>query len=156
MQQDLSKLKLVELKALCKDKNMLTTGTKATLIARLTNTAVVKKTEGRPAKVIKKIESGRPVLILKRNKFNNFTDPSTSFVFSKDKKVIGKEGVEGEVIPLTTEDVECIKDKRLDYDESKLKNSLVQDNATDRLKELEHFLRNKLSTTDLESEDENE
>lgn len=154
MQQDLSKLKLAELKALCKNKNMLTTGTKATLIARLTNTAVVKKTDNRPSKIIRKIESDRPVLILKRNKFNNFTH--SSYVFSKDKKVIGKEGPNGEIIPLTTEDVECIKDKRLDYDESKLKNSLVQDNATDRLKELEHFLRNKISIDDLGSEDENE
>jgi hypothetical protein len=56
--------------------------------------------------IVKKISSSQPVFNIRRNKFNNYEDLNTGFVFNNlSKKVIGKQNSDGSISELTKEDI---------------------------------------------------
>jgi hypothetical protein len=128
--EDLSALKLADLKSRCKTKGLAVSGTKAELIARLQG-------EAPPAKRAKTTASKKPSptaflqkpvfqtyltrdpIVIKRNAHGHFVHPSTGLVFSETtKKVVGvcREG-SGEVLPLTVADLEHVHQYHFELDE---------------------------------------
>lgn len=118
---DISKLGKPELILLCKNKGLKTTGTKAVLIARLSETnpevstksESVKKVENVP--VLKKLTSKIPTVPIRRNQFGNYEHAETSFVFNhQTQKVVGKQNDDGSIEPLSETDIDiCNKYKFL-------------------------------------------
>jgi hypothetical protein len=109
------KLKLAELKALCKEKGLAVSGTKAELIQRLsgeTPAPRVRKATPKPAPtlqrpVFQKFLDKKPTII-KRNIHGNFEHPDTRLVFSVNKKIIGIQNPSGELDPLTVQDLQNV------------------------------------------------
>lgn len=88
--------------------------------------------------IIKKISSSIPVLNIRRNKFNNYEDINTGFVFDNlSKKVIGKQSANGTVLELTKEDINiCNKYKFQFVLPTNLdKNTQVEDVKVEELEE---------------------
>lgn len=115
--KDLNKLLLVDIKAICKDRGIKTSGTKAALITALCGENVEGKSKSNSTSepsVIKKITTSIPVISIRRNQFGNSEHPETSFVFDKNKKVYGKQNTDGSVDKLTEKDIDiCNKYKFL-------------------------------------------
>jgi hypothetical protein len=122
----LTLLKLVDLKARCKEKQLPVSGTKAELIARLLGTAPpAKKSKtaasssrskaGTVTRLDKPVfqnfvqSSERDPIVIKRNAYGHFEHVDTHLVFSAQKKVVGVQ-VEGnpDVQPLSTTDLESV------------------------------------------------
>jgi|688.fasta_scaffold163963_2 hypothetical protein len=115
---DLSKLKLADLKALCKEKALPVSGTKAELIQRLSGDEKVDskpKAKAKPKPVPAPLQ--RPVfqqfldkkpIIIKRNIHGNFEHPETHLVFSTNKKIIGVQNPLGQIDPLTIQDLQNV------------------------------------------------
>ena len=126
---------VVELKALCKDKGLPVSGTKAELIARLqradtgevTATAVVSsstKTTKKPATptstlspMIRKLQESRSVLSIRKNEFGHFMHTETKLVFDNDKSqiVIGTQADDGDIYELDEDDIEKCKQYGFKY-----------------------------------------
>lgn len=88
--------------------------------------------------IVKKISATIPLINIRRNKFNNFEDINTGFVFDNlSKKVIGKQSANGTVLELTKEDINiCNKYKFQFVLPSNLdKNTKVEDVKVDELEE---------------------
>jgi hypothetical protein len=111
----LSRLTKPELVELCKTKNLKVKGTKAELIEILSNDEskkiTVKSSENINSKLVAKI----PSIAVKRNKFNNFEDEKTSFIFNKEKRVYGKQNSDGSVCPLTKDDIHLCNQYKFSY-----------------------------------------
>lgn len=155
---ELSLLKLPELKARCKEKQLPVSGTKAELIARLLGTAPPTKkaktastrTKSAPTTRLDKpvfqsflASSERDPIVIKRNAYGHFEHLDTHLVFSVQKKVIGVQ-VDGnpEPQPLTTRDLEFVYKYHFELDPGTVVhdplNTGVQDGASTqaRLEEL--------------------
>ena len=119
----LTQLKLADLKAQCKEKQLPVSGTKAELIARLLGTAPPTKkprvakasAASKPALPDKPVfqtlmqSSARDQIIIKRNAYGHFEHLETRLVFSPQKKVIGRHvDNQPDVQPLTTTDLEAV------------------------------------------------
>jgi hypothetical protein len=111
----LLKLSLKELQALCKDKDMKHTGTKIVLARRISGEEVTPDVKPKAAaknvpkvsSVVEKLKASVPTVNIRRNQFDNYEHPETSFVFDfKTKKVIGKQNDDGSVEELTSEDID--------------------------------------------------
>lgn len=88
--------------------------------------------------IVKKISATIPLINIRRNKFNNFEDINTGFVFDNlSKKVIGKQSANGTVLELTKEDINiCNKYKFQFVLPSNLdKNTKVEDVKVEELEE---------------------
>jgi hypothetical protein len=115
-----------ELIALCKKHGHKCSGTKTELIHRLLGNS--DKSSDKPTKsksttsstksksntsssttssVVNKLKSSIPDILVKRNQFNNFEHAETGLVFeSGTKMVIGKQNNNGDIDPLTEEDID--------------------------------------------------
>lgn len=91
-------------------------------------------------RIVRKVSTTIPVINIRRNKFNNYEDINTGFVFDNlSKKVIGKQNADGTVSELSKEDINiCNKYKFQFVLPSNLdKNSRVEDVKVDELEEEE-------------------
>ena len=103
-------LKVSDLKTMCKDKGLKTTGTKKSLITRL-NT-FNKRSSG----VLNKLCTTDSVVI-KRNQFGNYIHGPSQLVFDKiTKKVLGRQDESGEIITLCKKDVLLCKQYSFEFD----------------------------------------
>lgn len=116
-QPDLNKLKLTDLKAMCKEKGLAVSGTKAELIQRLSGESPAPSTRSRKATPKQAPTLQRPVFqkfldktptVIKRNIHGNFEHPETRLVFSINKKIIGIQNQSGEVEALTVQDLQNV------------------------------------------------
>lgn len=116
---DYSKLKVADLKTLCKDKGLPVSGTKTELIHRLTggvgNVDSKPKTKSKPKTIPAPLQ--RPVfqkfldkkpIVIKRNVHGNFEHPESNLVFSQNKKIIGVQNPSGQIDPLTIQDLQNV------------------------------------------------
>lgn len=88
--------------------------------------------------IVRKITSTVPTFNIRRNKFNNYEDINTGFVFDNlSKKVIGKQSPDGTVLELTKEDINiCNKYKFQFVLPTNLdKNTKVEDVKVEELEE---------------------
>jgi len=122
---ELSKFNKTELISMCKTHGHKCSGTKDALINRLLGQVETeeKKSEitvTKPSKkvdekikqtpVVKKITSDIPSVLIRRNKFNNYEHPESSFIFDNDTKtIIGKQKSDGSIEELSHEDIEKCK-----------------------------------------------
>lgn len=116
-EQDLTKLKVADLKNMCKEKGLPVSGTKNELIERLSgNTKPTPKPTPKPkSKPTNNLQKpvfnqflDRKPIIIKRNVHGNFEHPETRLVFSQDKKIIGVQHPEGRIDPITIQDLENV------------------------------------------------
>jgi len=161
--ESLMKLTKQELQDKCKQTGVRSSGTKNDLVKYLLesksqskiNTIKTKppppfvaqimkeeerKEEKKPVvnQIVKKISASVPVLNIRRNRFNNYEDINTGFVFDNlSKKVIGKQNADGTVSELTKEDINiCNKYKFQFVLPSNLdKNSRVEDVKVEELED---------------------
>jgi len=119
----LSKCNKKELEALCRSRNHKVSGSKQELIGRLTGSEPkkeVKVSEPKPKKVtradvasspvIKNLISQTNVIPILTNAFGNLEHPETSLVFDrKTENVIGKQGDDGTILPITDDDIQLCK-----------------------------------------------
>jgi hypothetical protein len=129
MAENISNLKLEELKKICKEKGLKVSGTKKELIERISGASTeTVQTPSQPLpqaaktkKPKKKQEINvlqKPVIqntiknispvVIKRNVHGNFEHTPTNLVFSVDKKVIGVQDISGEIKILTKNDLENV------------------------------------------------
>lgn len=115
-----------DLKKLCKDRGLKTSGTKQDLIDRLTrpigqqktNTKSTAKSNG----LLKYLQRNQDTLHLRKNAYGRFEHIDTGFIFDeKTQQVIGKQretaddGGEPVIDPLTIADIEMCKEYKFDY-----------------------------------------
>jgi restriction endonuclease Mrr len=132
-QESLSKLKLAELKAICKEKKLAVSGTKAELTNRILGldappTATPKTTKSNVKKQKTTNELQKPVFshlakqaqhfVIKRNIHGNFEHLETHLVFSMDKKVIGVQEESGKIRELNVSDLENVNRYHFELDKS--------------------------------------
>jgi hypothetical protein len=73
------------------------------------------------ATILKKISNEKPIIVIRRNAFNNYEHPITKLVFSPVKTkdgqatVIGKQNDDGTISSLTDEDIEMCKKYNFTY-----------------------------------------
>jgi hypothetical protein len=138
---DLSKLKLPELKALCKERKLPVSGTKAELIGRLTGNPQTKPPKAKAKSQAPFLEkpvfqellknANRNPIVIKRNIHGNFEHSDTHLVFNVEKKVIGVQSPDGTLLPLSIQDLEQVYKYHFDLDPK----TKVQDQTTDRILE---------------------
>ena len=113
-----------ELKALCKQRGLPCTGTKAVLIGHLQGKVPEKKAKAasktkakskNEAKSVTKLKAKIPVIAIRKNQFGHHEHAETGLVFdTKLKKVIGTQQKDGNVKELTKDDINiCNKFKFL-------------------------------------------
>ena len=132
-QESLSKLKLVELKTICKDKKLAVSGTKAELTSRILGLDAPQNAAPKPAKTTTKKqkitnELQKPVFshlakqaqhfVIKRNIHGNFEHLETHLVFSLDKKVIGVQEESGQIRELNVSDLENVNRYHFELDKN--------------------------------------
>lgn len=129
-EEQLSKMKVPELKTLCKERKLAVSGTKTELIDRIlgrtsskTKTPPKKKqTKPEPLKkpvfqnYLSKVEI-QPILI-KRNIHGNFEHPETKFIFNISKKIIGLQLEDGTIGTLTVSDIEQVHKYHFELDDT--------------------------------------
>lgn len=129
--ETLSTAKVADLKALCKEKGLAVSGTKAELIARLSGAAppAKKPRTAKPAKPAAVFDkpvfqtllqlTDRDPIVIKRNAHGHFEHLETHLVFSAQKKVIGVQ-VDGDPTPqpLRTQDLEMVYKYHFELDPS--------------------------------------
>ena len=130
--ESLMQLSKQELQDRCKKAGVRSSGTKNDLVKYLlekktvapkTQTKMpefIKQTVKPPQEekqtIIKKITASQPVFNIRRNKFNNYEDINTSFVFNNlTKKVIGKQNPDGSISDLTKEDINICNKYKFQY-----------------------------------------
>ena len=119
------------LSAMCKKKGLKMSGKKEELVQRLIDSLsssssssqpsqpshlsiTATKSKGEESSVIKAVKSTVSDIAIRRNKYGNFEHMQTGLAFNTDKVVYGKQ-VDGEVLPLTTEDIEQCKKYKFLY-----------------------------------------
>lgn len=129
---NLAKCTASVLKEMCKEKGVRCTGTKAELICYLSNIPVPEKpkrvkkpkspsdvkitkaVEAKKDTIIKKIVQNIPTISIHKNQYGNFEHAETSFVFNKQKKVIGKQN--GKIVEdLSSEDINLCNKFKFSY-----------------------------------------
>jgi hypothetical protein len=144
--QELLKCSVAELKALCKQRNLPVSGTKAKLVSLLAESNKPQETvspkkappKEKTSAILKKVADITPTVAIRRNKWGNHEDPSTSFVFDKkSKKVMGKQNQDGSIDPLTKEDINICNKHKYDFipPENLDHNKTLQDEQVDELAE---------------------
>jgi len=133
--KELTSLSKKELECLCKAKGHKTTGIKQDLIDRLTSTSSTTSTSTskskskspptskskttetlKDPKIITSIQSSIQAVKIKKNSFGNFEHSETGFIFNKEsQEVIGKQNQDGQVIPLTDNDIELCNKFKFKY-----------------------------------------
>ena len=132
---ELKKMSLVELKELCRNAGHKVSGTKASLIARLSGEKVQASPASKPkqktsrtkeekekTKLTKKpvmanLLAAKPLIAVQKNIHQNYEHPETSLVFNnKTKKVIGKQMDDGTVEPLTKDDINICNKYKFPYE----------------------------------------
>jgi hypothetical protein len=125
-----NKLKKPELVELCKNKGYKSTGSKPELIVYLldevkledSKPVTLKRKKEEPPAVVKtnilaKISAEVPNVIIRRNLFGHHEHVETGFIFdSKTKKVKGKQLTDGNILPLTRNDIETCHKYKFEYD----------------------------------------
>ena len=102
-------------KYLLEKKPAKTTQTKMPEFIKQSSSQEEKKTEQKQT-IIKKITSSQAVFNIRRNKFNNYEDINTGFVFNNiSKKVIGKQNSDGTISDLTKEDINICNKYKFKY-----------------------------------------
>jgi hypothetical protein len=177
-----------ELKALCKQKGYKCSGSKPDLISRLlgkedTKQSDTKKSDTKKSDtkkeisiVEKKLIANIPNILIKRNKYNNYEHPETSFVFNNETKiVIGKQNKNGSIEELTEDDIDkCnafkfqfqipmnldkksklvdVKVEELDEDEDEDEELEVEEEELEELVEEDDLEEDDLEEDDLEEDD---
>lgn len=149
--ENLSKLKLAELKSLCKERNLPVSGTKSELVQRLTGISAQNgpnassTSKKHPSiqtnpQVLKSLEHKRNPMVIKRNIWGNFEHTDTKLVFSYEKKVIGKQGEGGEISELSFQDLENVEKYHFDLDPStKVMENRLDNVLKDSVKEQERI-----------------
>jgi len=119
----LEKLGKPELVELCKAKGIRHTGTKLVLIARLSgeeekvSVASKKKVVVSSAPVIKKLVAKIPNVPIRRNQFGNYEHAETAFIVDRNtQKVTGKQTENGDIEPLTSEDINICNKYKFSYE----------------------------------------
>lgn len=126
---ELSGLKKPELVALCKARNLSSTGTKDEMIARLTGGAApakkkspakptkeAKESKSEPKPVVKSVQTKIEPFKVSKNSFGNHEHAQTGLVLDKDtKKIIGTQNPKGHIDPLTDEGIEICNKYKLQY-----------------------------------------
>jgi len=163
------------LSAMCKKKGLKMSGKKEELVQRLIDclspssssssseskpsqpshlSITAAKSKGEESSVIKAVKSTVSDIAIRRNNYGNFEHMQTGLVFNTDKLVYGRQ-VEGEVLPLTTEDIEQCKKYKFMY---KLPENLNVNKSLDDIKiddvEEEEDLDDEELIDDLEEEDD--
>jgi hypothetical protein len=165
----LNSLTKPELVELCKIKKLKYSGTKAQLIENLTkaennnsdkplkNSVSETKVNSPQQPIVKKLVAKIPNISIKRNKFDNYEHAETTFVFNnKEKKVYGKQNVDGTISPLTKDDIDlCNKYKFAYYIPDNLdKKTNLNDIDLEELKDDEEELDEELEEDEEELEDD--
>lgn len=133
-EQLLLKLKRPELVRLCKERNLKVSGNKKELVERLlgktvstpsepkrqktTTAAKKKRTSKKKLKttVLDTLVANRPLFEISRNDFGNYEHRETTFVFDpSSKRVIGKQGTDGSILPLSTSDIHVCQEYKFDF-----------------------------------------
>ena len=133
-QETLTKLKLPELKALCKEKKLPVSGTKAELVQRILGLETSSAKNNKDVKSVKKQKVSvnemlqKPVFnhlakqaqhfVIKRNIHGNYEHLETHLVFSLDKKVIGVQEETGEIRDLNVLDLENVNRYHFELDKN--------------------------------------
>ena len=66
--------------------------------------------------VIKSVQATIKPMEIKKNKFGNFENPETGFIFDRaSREVIGKQGADGKVLPLEESDIETCNKFKFKY-----------------------------------------
>ena len=141
--ETLTKSTVVNLKAVCKERTLRVSGTKAELIQRILDdingvttsptkkcspvkkiltkktTEKIKEEEAdkieKTSQILKKIKNPKQIE-LRKNTFGNLCHPESSLVFHfETKKVMGKQLDDGDVAQLTRDDIEYCKRYNFDY-----------------------------------------
>lgn len=175
-QDALLKQKKPELQALCRQRGVKCTGTKAELIGYLLGkessatpkkaVAVAKKASAKKTKakvaetpVAKKLTAKVPTVAIRRNQFNNHEHPESSLIFDKkSKKVIGKQNDDGTIEDLTSEDIDLCHQYKFEYTlpDNLDKKARLEDVQVDELDELDDEEEDEVLESDVEGEDEEE
>lgn len=147
---ELQKLKLVELKALCKEKGLPVSGTKTELIERITTGTT---TETKPKKqptskkqpkniltkpVFTHLEPHRQPIVIQRNIHGNFEHLETHLVFNPSKKVYGVQLEDGMIRALSFSDLENIHKYHFEMDEESRITGTAQDTQLQLDRNQEH------------------
>jgi hypothetical protein len=156
--KELAVLSRNELVELCKTKKLKHGGTKNDLIQRIIS--VEKEVKTQPlinqaaASAPKLITKPAPPVLLSKNKFGNFEDAETHFVFNeKTRKVFGKQNADGSVSSLTVEDINICNKFKFAFD---VPTNLQQDDDKVELAELDEDEEEEIEVEIDEEEDEEE
>lgn len=154
--KELAVLSRNELVELCKTKKLKHGGTKNDLIQRIIGVEKEIKTQpliNQPA-APKLITKPAPPVLLSKNKFGNFEDAETHFVFNeKTRKVFGKQNADGSVSSLTVEDINICNKFKFAFD---IPTNLQQDDDKVELAELDEEEEEEIEVEIDEDEDEEE
>jgi len=142
--EDYSKLKLTELKVLCKDRKLPISGTKSELVQRLLGETPLKKSTTALQKnkkelfntqILKTFETKRKPIVIKRNIWNNFEHIESKLIFNLDKKVIGKQLDDGTIGDLLSTDLEFVEKYHFELDPAAVVSENKIEIITDPVKE---------------------
>ena len=137
---ELNKLLKSDLQAMCKNKKQKSTGTKLELINRLLQCNGDTKgdsekdpkgdSKGDPkgdsengckggtstANIIKQLSTNIPTLMIRKNKFGNYEHQESGLIFNPgSKKVIGTQDSTGNILTITSEDIELCNKYKFEY-----------------------------------------
>lgn len=123
-ENDFSKLNKKELENKCKELGLSTKGKKAELLKRI---------ENRNENIVEKIKTSITNIVIKKNKFGNYEHEPTKMVFNKaTKTVVGKQMENGNIVELTTEDINICNEYKFKYKlPEKIENVLSDDEDFD-------------------------
>ena len=150
----LLKMKVPELKALCKKKGLKSTGNKDNLISlilkgKTSSSSVKEETNSVKTKspvtatVVKKLSNVNTTFAIRKNAHGNHEHPETTFVFDpKTKKVIGKQNENGKVDPLSEKDIDICNKYKFSYvlPENLDSNARLEDEHVEELDEDEDVI----------------
>lgn len=121
-----SKLKKPELEKLCEERDMIKTGTRAHMVARLMGLKEIPVPEKKPKKKLTKKDSKCPVIDqiienkkfinVRKNQFDNYEHADTGLVFDEvSETVIGKQCSDGTITQLSAEDIKVCQMNMFNY-----------------------------------------